>query len=376
MKLAPSLAALAAALFLLPARADVTVGVTLSATGPGAALGGPEKNTLALAPATVGGEKVRYVVLDDGTDPTSSTKNVQKLVSEEKADVIIGSSTVPTTLAAARMAAEFKTPLVTMAPIKPAPEVGVWVFTTPQSVAVMANAVVRHMKAAGVKTLGYIGFNDPYGEDWWNNLSKAAEAAGIKVVASERYNRTDTSATGQVLKILAANPDAVFVGASGTPSVLPQAALVERGYKGKVYQSHGSASREFLRVGGKSVEGTVLPVGPVLVAEQLPDSHPSKAPALDYLKRYEAAHGVGSRNTFGAHAWDALLLVHKAIPEALKKAKPGTAEFRQAMRDALEGLKEVAATHGVFDLSRDHNGLDERAVVLVRVEGGDWKLLK
>jgi branched-chain amino acid transport system substrate-binding protein len=240
----------------------------------------------------------------------------------------------------------------------------------------MAAAVVRHMKTTGVKTLGYIGFNDPYGEDWWNNLSKAAEAAGIKVVASERYNRTDTSATGQVLKLLAANPDAVFVGASGTPSVLPQAALVERGYKGRVYQSHGSASREFLRVGGKNVEGTVLPVGPVLVAEQLPDSHPSKAPALDYLKRYEAAHGAGSRNTFGAHAWDALLLVYKALPEALKKAKPGTPEFRQALRDALERLKEVAATHGVFDLSRDHNGLDDRAAALVRVEGGDWKLIR
>jgi len=364
-------------LTLIPAHAEVTVGVTLSATGPGASLGIPEKNTLALVQTTVGGEKIKFVVLDDGSDATNASKNVQKLISESRADVIIGSTTVPTALAAAAAASEARTPIDTMSPINVPQEQYSWVFTTPQKVSVMARAVVDHMKAGGVKTLGFIGFNDPYGEDWAKNMTQMAEAAGIKVVASERYNRPDTSVVGQALKLLGAKPDAIFIGASGTPSALPQTTLVEKGYKGRIYQSHGSANMDYVRVGGKSVEGTVLPVGPVLVAEQLPDQHPSKKPALEYIKLYEAAYGAKSRNTFGAHAYDAYLLVRQAIPEALKKAKPGTPEFRMALRDALENIRELPASHGVFNMSaQNHNGFDERAVVLVKIEGGDWKLIK
>ncbi len=360
-----------------PAHADVTIGVTLSATGPGASLGIPEKNTFALVPLTAGGEKLNFVVLDDGSDATNASKNVQKLLAESRADVIIGSTTVPTALAAAAAASAARTPIVTMSPINVVQDQYPWVFTTPQKVSVMARAVIDHMKASGVKTLGFIGFNDPYGEDWWKNLSQMAEAAGIKVVASERYNRPDTSVVGQALKLLSAKPDAIFIGASGTPSALPQMTLVEQGYKGRIYQSHGSANMDFVRVGGKSVEGTVLPVGPVLVAEQLADQHLSKKPALEYLKLYETVHGAKSRNSFGAYAYDAYLLVRQAIPEALKKAKPGTPEFRLALRDALENIKELPASHGVFNMSAaNHNGFDQRAVALVRIEGGDWKLIK
>jgi branched-chain amino acid transport system substrate-binding protein len=359
------------------AHADITVGVTLSATGPAASLGQPEKNTFALLPTTIAGEKVTYVVLDDGSDPSRATSNAQKLVLDSKADIIVGSSTVPTSLAAAAKAAEAKVAIITMAPIVPPTEIAPWVFLTPQSTSLMATEVMKQLKAAKVKTVGFIGYADPYGDDWLKNLTQLAEAEKIKLVATERFNRADTSVMGQALKVIAAKPDAVFIAASGTPSVLPEATLIERGFRGKIYQSHGSANRDFLRVGAKNVEGTVLPVGPILVAEQLPDDHPSKKVALTYVKLYEGAHGAGSRSTFGGHAYDAFLLVQRAAEEAIKKAKPGTPEFRKALRDALEGTKDLVGTHGVFTMSStNHNGLDQRAVVTVKVEGGSWKLVK
>ena len=366
-----------AAAFALPAWADINVGISVSATGPAASLGIPEKNTLSLLPTTIAGQKVNYIILDDATDTTTAVKNARKLTSEDKVDLLIASTATPTTLAILEVAVETKTPQISMAPIAPAEDKKAWVFQTPQSFVVMAAAIAEHMAKSGVKTAGYVGYNDPYGEGWLKAFQAATEQKGIKLVVVERYNRADTSVTGQVLKLMSANVDAVLVGASGTPAVLPQSTLLERGYKGRIYQTHGIANRDFLRVGGKTVEGTVFPVGPMLLAEQLPDSHPAKKAGLEYVKAYEAANGPHSRSTFGGHAWDAFLLLARAAPEALKKAKPGTPEFRAALRDALEAVRELPASHGVFTMSpRDHNGLDSRAVVMARVEGGDWKLIK
>ena len=358
------------------ALADITVGVNLSTTGPAASLGIPEKNTVALLPTTIGGQKVNYVVLDDATDPTAASKNARKLVSEDKVDVIIGASTTPTSTATLEVAAETKTPMIALAPFAPAPDKAAWAFQMPQDFGIMANAIVGHMVANGVKTVAFIGYSDGYGELWLQVMNSFTAAKGIKMVDVERFNRTDTSVTGQTLKIMSAKPDAVLVVGSGTPAAMPQAALVERGYKGRIYQTHGVANKDLLRVGGKDVEGAVLPVGPVLVAEQLPNDNPSKKVALNYIKVYEAKYGADSRNSFGAHAWDAGLVLQAAIPAALKKAKPGTAEFRVALRDAIQNVKELPADHGVFSFSaNDHRGLDSRAVVLVRVEKGTWKLL-
>ena len=359
------------------ALADITVGVSVSATGPAASLGIPEKNTFVLLPQTIAGEKVKWVVLDDATDTTTAVKNARKFVFEDKADVLIAASATPTSMAILEVAYETKTPQIAMAPLPPAGDKAPWVFTTPQNFGLMATAIAEHMAAHGVKTIGFIGYADPYGELWLKAMQGAANAKGLKLTVAERYQRNDTSVTGQVLKIMAANPDAVLIAGSGTPAVLPQATLVERGYKGKYYQTHGIANRDFLRVGGKNVEGTIFPVGPMLLAEQLPDSHPSKKPSLEYIKLYEGAHGPNSRSTFGAHAYDAYLLLTRAVPEAMKKAKPGTPEFRVALRDALESVKELPATHGVFSMSpTNHNGFDARAAVMATVSNGDWKLLK
>lgn len=359
-----------------PALADITVGVSLSATGPGASLGIPEKNVFALLPAEIGGEKVHYVVLDDATDPSVATKNARKLVTEEKVDVLIGSSTTPATVAIAEVAHETATPLVTMSPASLPAERNKWVFRSPQQNSVMANAVVKHMQANGVKTLGFIGFSDAYGEDWLNAVSPKAEAAGIKLVAVERYARADTSVSGQVLKLVAARPDAVLVVGSGSPAALPQTTLVERGFKGQIYQTHAAANQAFLKVAGKAAEGVIMPVGPVVVVDQVPDAHPSKKVGLELVRKYETQHGPGSFSSFAGHAFDAYRIVDQAVPEALKKAKPGTPEFRVALRDAIEANKEVVASHGVFNMSpTDHFGLDERSHVLVKIDAGAYKMI-
>ncbi|MDI6750335.1 MAG: ABC transporter substrate-binding protein [Rhodocyclaceae bacterium] len=363
------------------AMADINVGVVVSATGPAASLGIPEKNTVAMLPTTIGGEKVNYIVLDDASDTTTAVKNTRKLITEDKVDVIVGSTITPNSLAMIDVVAEAETPMISMAAsariVDTANPKVKWVFKTPQNDIQMSTAIVEHMTSHGIKTVAFIGFADAYGEGWFNEFAKIAEARKLKIVANERYNRNDTSVTGQVLKIIAAKPDAVLIAGSGTPAALPQKTLKEKGYKGAYYQTHGVANKDFLRVCGKDCEGTLLPAGPVLVAAQLPDSNPIKKVALDYVSRYEAAHGKGSTSTFGAHAWDAGILLANAVPVALKKAKPGTKEFKAALRDALEGLKNVTVSHGIVNMSpTDHLGFDQRARVMVRVENGDWKLIQ
>jgi len=360
------------------AHADVNVGVTVSATGPAASLGIPEKNTIALMPQTIGGEKINYIVLDDASDTTTAVANTRKLITESKVDIVLGSTTTPNSLAMIDVAAENQTPMISMAAsariVEPIDAKRRWVFKTPQNDIMMSLAIASSMADAGVKTVGFIGFADAYGEGWYQEFAKAAALKGLTIVASERYARGDTSVTGQVLKLVAAKPDAVLIAGSGTPAVLPQRTLKERGYTGKYYQTHGVANNDFLRVGGKDVEGTLLPSGPVLVASQLPASHPMKKSATDYVTKYEAMYGKGSVSTFGAHAWDTGMLMQVAVAAALKKAKPGTPEFRSALRDALENTQEVHGAHGVFNMSAtDHLGLDQRARVMVKVENGAWK---
>ena len=377
----PLLALLAAGFAASVVHADINVGVTLSATGPAASLGIPEKNTVALLPTTIAGQKVNYIVLDDASDTTTAVKNARKLLAENKVDLVIGSTTTPNSLAMIDVAAEAETPMISMAAssriIEPMDAKRYWVFKTPQNDAQMATAIVEHMTNNNVRTVAYIGFADAYGEGWWNEFSKIAEARKISIVANERFNRADTSVTGQVLKILSAKPDAILVGGAGTPAALPQKSLKEKGYKGIMYQTHGVANADFLRVCGKDCEGTLLPAGPMLVAAQLPDSNPIKKAALEYVNQYEAAHGKGSASTFGAHAWDAGKLLANAVPAALKQAQPGTPAFRKALRDALEKTTNLTVAHGVFNMNpRDHLGFDQRARVMVRIEGGNWKLVQ
>lgn len=362
------------------AYAQIKIGITVSATGAAASLGKVEKNVLQMLPPTIDGNKVEYIILDDASDTTTAVKNTRKLVSEDKVDAIIGSTTTPNSIAMTEVVAESGTPLLAMgagaAIVAPMDSKKKWVFKPVQNDGMMVEAIVEHMANTGVKKVGYIGFSDATGEGYWNALRPLADKAGLQVVANERFQRTDTSVTGQILKLLAAKPDAIFIAASGTPAALPQKVLKERGYSGKIYQTHGVANNDFLRVCGKDCEGTYLPVGPLLVVEQLPDS-PSKKLSLDVIAKYEQAYGAGSRTTFISNAYDSFLLIQQAIPQALKKAKPGTPEFRAGLRDALEATHDFSGTQGVYNMSAtDHVGLDKRARVIVQIRDGAWVLAK
>jgi branched-chain amino acid transport system substrate-binding protein len=373
------LTTIVAAAFTTGASAQIKVGVSVSATGPAASLGIPEKNTFSLLPKQIGGKAVEYVVLDDATDTTTAVKNTRKLVSEDKVDLLIGSTVTPNSLAMIDIAAESGTPMISMAAsasiVEPVDARRQWVFKTPQNDSHMSTAIISHMADAGVKTVAFIGFNDAYGEGWYREFAKLADLRKLKIVANERFARPDTSVTGQVLKIMSANPDAVLIAGSGTPAALPQKTLKERGYKGKIYQTHGVANNDFLRVCGRDCEGTWLPSGPLLVAEQLPESNPVKKSAMAYKNAYEKAYGAGSVSTFGGHAWDAGQLLTAAAPEALKKAQPGTKEFRKALRDAIENVKNLPVSHGVVNMGpNDHLGLDQRGRVMVQIVNGKWKL--
>ncbi|MFC3458114.1 ABC transporter substrate-binding protein [Massilia haematophila] len=358
--------------------AQIKVGVSISTTGPAASLGIPEKNTVSLFPAEIAGQKVQYIVLDDASDATQAVKNARKLVSEDKVDLLIGSSITPTSLAMLEVAAETQTPMISIAGgsriVEPMDAKRHWVFKTTQHDGQMAAAITQHMANNGVKSMGFISFSDAYGDGWWTEAQKMADVRKIKVVANERFARTDTSVTGQVLKLVSANPDAILIAASGTPAALPQKALRERGYRGKIYQTHGVANSDFLRVCGADCEGTFIPAGPMLVAAQLPDANPVKKSALAYVNKYTAAYNKDSLSTFGGHAWDAALLLQEAAKTAVPKAKPGTKEFRAALRDGLEGIKNLPASHGIFNMTpTNHQGLDQRSQVMVRIEKGAWK---
>ena len=361
------------------AHAQIKIGVTLSTTGPAVSLGIPEKNTIALLPKTIAGKTVEYVVLDDASDSSAAVVNTRRLTLEEKVDAIIGSTTTPNSLAMTDAVADSGTPTISLASsariIEPMSPKKAWVFKTPQTDTMMVLEILEHAARRGMKTMGYIGFNDALGEAFYAEFEKFAEVRKIRIVASERFAPRDTSVTAQVLKLASANPDMVVIGASGTPAVLPAKALAERGYKGSVYFNHGVANPDFLRVGGKDIEGAFVPTSPVVVAAALPADHPAKAQAMEYVKRYEAVHGAGTVSAFGAYTWDAGLLLGHAIPTALKTAQPGTKEFRAALRDAIEGTRDLHVSNGVMNMSKnDHLGLDQRARVIVKVDAGKWKL--
>lgn len=362
-----------------PALAQIKIGVTISTTGPAASLGIPEKNAFAIAPREIAGKKIEWIVLDDASDPVAAVKNARKFTSEDKVDVIAGSSITPNSLAMIDVAAESETPMIAIASslriVDPVDAKKHWVFKTPQNDAHMMTAMTAHMADNGIKTVGLIGFNDAYGEGVISEFGKLTGARRLSVVATERYARTDTSVTGQVLKLMAANPDAIMIAASGTPAALPAKALKERGYKGKIYFTDGVINDDFLRVGGKDLEGAFLPAGPFVVAKQLPDSNPTKKVSLDFIKLHDAKYPPGTANSFSAHGWNVWLILQHAIPQALKVAQPGTREFRKALRDAIENTKDLVVTHGVINMSKtDHMGFDQRARVMVKIENGTWKL--
>ncbi|MGO4762721.1 ABC transporter substrate-binding protein [Cupriavidus sp. 2KB_3] len=359
------------------AHAEVTVGVSISSTGPSASLGIPQKNTMPFLPETIGGEKIRYILMDDASDPTQGTKVARRFVTEDKVDIILGSSSVAPSIAISEVADESQTVQLAFSPIELKPGRGAWTYRLAQPVKLMADAVATRAQANGVKSIAFIGFADAYGETWLKEFTSAATAKGIRILATERYARSDTSVTAQVLKMMAAKPDAMLIAGAGTGAALPHTTLRERGYTGPVYHTHGAATRDLIRIGGKAVNGAILPAGPVIVAEQLPADSAPRKPGLDYVTRYEKQYGPETRTQFGAHPYDAGLVLQRIVPVALKRAKPGAPEFRKALRDALESERDIVVSHGVLNYTaQDHFGFDNRGRVMLTIDNGNWKLLK
>ncbi|HET7524534.1 MAG TPA: ABC transporter substrate-binding protein [Burkholderiaceae bacterium] len=358
------------------ALADITVGISLPLTGPANGLGIPMQNYIKLWPESVAGEKLKVILLDDASDPTRAVQNARKFVTEDKVDIVMGSSVTVNAVAMAETVAESGTVQLMFSPAALQAGKDHWAFRLPQGNAVMAHAVIEHMKKQGIKSVGFLGYTDAYGETWLNDFkAQTAALGGPPITVVERFARPDTSVTGQALKLVQANPDAILVVASGSGAAMPHKGLIERGYKGKIYQTHAAATRDLMRIGGKDVEGGYVVSGPALVPEQLPEGHPSKKVAQDFVNKYEKAYGPGSRNQFAGHAYDAIIVLDKVVPVAKAKAKPGTPEFRAALRDAIENMGRTVLCHGVITYSKDnHWGFTTETPVMLKVVNGDWKI--
>ncbi|MDO8775643.1 MAG: ABC transporter substrate-binding protein [Burkholderiaceae bacterium] len=368
---ATAIAALAAGV----AQADINIGVSLSLTGPTSALGIPIKNAIGMYPTSIGGQKLNVIILDDATDPASATKNARRLVTDDKVDILLGSVATPPANAVAAVASETGTMHLTFAPIDVSTNKAPWSYNMPQSTLVMSHAIVAHMKKQGVKTVGFLGYADAFGELFLRDMKVKMAGTDLKFVSEERFARTDTSVTGQALKVTAGAPDAILIVASGSGAAMPHKALIERGYKGKIYQTHGAASRDLMRVGGKDVEGAFVVAGPGMVAEQLPANHPSKKVAMAHVESWEKVYGPNTRNPFAGHAYDASIVLQKIIPIALKTAQPGTKEFRGALKAALENVGPIPLFHGTVNYTAtNHAGYTDDTGVIMRITNGDWKL--
>lgn len=359
-----------------PASADINVGVILALTGPNSSLGIPYRRGLEVLPKEVGGEKVNVIFLDDASDPSTAVKNAQKLISDNKIDVLIGPSNTPAVFAVAPITNGAKVPEISLSPVELNAKDSEWVVTIPQPGSIWIVPILKDMQTRGVKTAAFIGFSDPWGDLCFNAFKEAAPRYGVRIVAEERYARTDNSVTGQTLKLLAAKPDAIFVGGSGTPGALPHIALAERRWAGPTYGSPAVFNKDFLRLGGAAVENVMAVTGPVGAYEQLPDSNPIKKVSAEFVKGYEAANGAGSANGFAAYSYDAVQIFKAAAEKAVTKGRGGTPEFRQAFRDAIRENREIVGTHGIYNFKPDSPyGVDERAIVLVKAEKGAWKLV-
>ena len=342
--------AMAAAVALPAKAADITVGLITSMTGPGASIGIPYSKGTAAGVAykdEVDGIKLKVIQLDDATDPSVATRNARKLIEQDKVDVLMGAGSTPASIAITAVCHELKVPCITLSPVNMPGEPGSWMISIPQPPTLMVSVVVDYMKAAGVKTVGYIGYSDGWGDLVYGGLEKSAD--GMKILTNERFARADTSVTAQALRIMAAAPDAVMTGGSGTPGALPFIALRERGYTKEIYGTPAIINPDFIRVGGPAVEGVIASTGPVVVAEQLPDSYPTKKVSLEYQEVYQKTNNEPARGAFAPYAFDGWLVLLDSAKRALAAgAKPGTPEFRTALRDALVNAKEVVGTHGVY----------------------------
>lgn len=359
------------------AEAEIKIGAILSITGPTAAQGIGYKNAFELMPQEIAGQKVTYLIRDDGGDPAVAVTIARKMIAEDHVDAFIGPATNATMQSVMPVATEAHVPMVGLTPLAFDTRKYNFTFDTAQPAKLMIQGVVDHMKAHGAKTTGFIGYSDGWGDQVLAALQADTAGTGIEIVDEERYARSDTSVQPQVLKALSHKPDVMMLGGSATPGALPNLALAQRNFKGQVYNNHGVVSPDYIRVGGAAVEGCIAPTGPLVVYDQLAEDNPVKPVATAFMQGYLGKFGQQSRNAFAGYSYDGMLIVQAAVPAALKAGEPGTSAFRDALRDGMEHVTNLVGTHGVYSMTPDdHNGMDGRARVMVQVKDQAWVLLR
>jgi branched-chain amino acid transport system substrate-binding protein len=359
------------------AQAQIRIGAILSISGPGAAMGVGYKGAFDFFPTEIAGQKVEYIIRDDATDASTGFTIAQKMISDDHIDALIGPSLAATDAAVAPLANQAKVPMIAMAPYEYDPAKQPYTFSDAQPLPLMVSVVFKYLQQHGVKTIGFIGFSDGWGDQVFTGTKLAAQEDGMQVLADERYARTDTSVEAQALKLISVHPQAIMMGNSATPAALPVVALRHLGYKGGIYGNHGIVSPAFIKVGGAAVSGVIADTSPLVVYDQLPDSNVIKPVATAFMKEYGEKYGPHSVSPFAGYSYDAMLLLKNAIPAALKAGKPGTGQFRDALRDTLEKTHDLVGVSGIYSMSpTNHNGQDARAAVLVQVKDGAWRAIQ
>jgi branched-chain amino acid transport system substrate-binding protein len=379
--LAFSLWALLSGPFGAHAQEAYRVGAVFSITGPGSSLGIPERDTALMIEAEVnakGGVKgpdgkmhpLKLVIYDDASDETKAVLAAKKLIDEDKVSAIVGTTLSGTSLAILDTIQKAEVPLVSCAAaikiVEPAAE-RKWVFKTPQSDFLIVGVLVDYLKSKGLTKVGWLNVDYAFGQLGWIEFEKAAQKAGLTIAANEKFGQKDVDMTAQLTRVKAAAPQAVIIW-----SIPPSASIATKNYadlgiSAPLFQSHGVGNKKYIELAGPAANNVLFPAGKLLVAEQLADNDPQKATLLAYARDFEAKYGP--RNTFGGHAWDAVQIVLHAMEKA------GT--DRAKIRSAIETTKNFVGITGVFDFSpTDHNGLDRRAVTMIHIADGQWRLAK
>ena len=357
------------------------LGAIFSITGPGSSLGIPERDTALMLEAEInarGGIKgpdgrmhpLKLVIYDDASDETKAVLAAKKLIDEDRVTAIVGTTLSGTSLAILDTVQKAEVPLISCAAaariVEPASE-RKWIFKTPQSDQLIVGVLVDYLKAKGFKKVGWLNVDYAFGQLGWIEFEKAAAAAGLSVVANEKFGQKDVDMTAQLTRVKAAGPEAVVVW-----SIPPSASIATRNYadlglRMPLFQSHGVGNKKYIELAGGGANGVRFPAGKLLVAEQLADNDPQKPVLLAYAREFEARYGP--RNTFGGHAWDAVQLAVRAMGKA--------GSDRAGVRAAIESTRNFVGISGVFDFSPgDHNGLDRRAATMIQIVDGQWKLAK
>ncbi|MFZ1037768.1 MAG: ABC transporter substrate-binding protein [Smithella sp.] len=354
---------------------SVKIGALFSVSGPASFLGEPERNTAEMMVAEINkaggikGRKLELIVYDTQGDATKAVQAANKLIKDDKVVAIIGPSTTGDSMAVIPVVEKAEIPLISCAAgVKITDPVKKWVFKTAQNDVLAVMKIYKNLQKQKINKIAILTVSDGFGSSGREQLKLQAKEFDIKIISDETYSPSDKDMTVQLTKIRQSEAQAIVCwGTNPGPAIIARNAK-QLGIKIPLYMSHGVSSKKFIELAGEGAEGIILPSGRVIVADQLPKSDPQKKALMNYVNKYREHYKVEGDH-FGGHAYDAIMLLTKAMEQA--GFSPA------AIRDQLEKTKKVAGIGGTFSYSpQDHAGLNSDAFVLVQVEKGDWKLIK